>query len=185
MVLVCKEIALESMKESDKKAFSKLFGLVATCGKGKAFDVPLMASKTENGAKNAITVEQLSKVFYALNQSFDDCLDLLENEKTSKDGEKFLTYSIRYVEKIGEKSNVLATVAPLKTDLKRESSKKTTEKNEQKKANAKKEADDLNKACKMKILSSIEKIAPSYAKFDNKKLSDFMTAIEKILNENF
>ena len=173
-----KKIEVEQLKNADKKAFSCLFGRLATVAVNTSVDVPVMA--TSDG-KNVLTAEQISRIFYALNKSFDFTLEISEIEQTSKDAEKFVIFSIKKT----DKKTTVKTVEPVTSDLKRESSKKTTARSEQKKETAKKEADDLNKTCKMKILTSIEKIAPSYAAFKSEKLADFMKAIEKILNENF
>lgn len=136
-------ISCDDLKKSDKRGLATLYLYWLENGKKDTFDLPLFVD--DNG-KGVLSVECFKRVFYAF------CVKCgLAYECDIKSGNDGDNGSYNVVRLSAKKDTCVLNTEflsnfeePKKTDVKRESSKKTTEKSNAKKEEAKKEADKLN-----------------------------------------
>lgn len=151
-------ISSDDLKKSDKRALSTMYLYWLENGKKDVFDLPLFID--DNG-KGVMSVESFKRVFYAFCVKCGIAYDC--NIKSGDDGDESSYNVVRLSTvkngKLDTPEFLASFEEPKKTDVKRESSKKTAEKSAQKKAKVeaekvKAEADadaDWNKKASMAI----------------------------------
>lgn len=184
MIKGLKAIAVEDLKNSDKKGLSALYLYYLENGKPNYFDLPLFVD--DNG-KGVLSMECFKRVFYAFCKK---CNNAFECSIVSGDDGNDASYNVVRVEqRLGVDTDFVSSVSfdsdfeePLETDKKRESSKATREKSKAKKAEAEKaekaETVDWNKKASMQIVDHL--IGKYKMKVDRTTLE---TEIQNILNK--
>lgn len=173
------------LKKSDKRALSTLYLYWLENNRSSSFDLPLFVD--DNG-KGVMSVESFKRVFYAF--QIKSGIGFNAQIKSGSDGDES-KYNVVHVEKCAisfnsaDDANFFDEVhytEPKKSDVKRESSKKTEEKSNAKKEEAKKEADKLNDKFATERTKKILDVVQGYGlKLTASKLALLEAEIIKIL----
>lgn len=158
------KIGSEELKKVDKRGLSTLYLYWLENGKKSNFELPLFIA---DDGKGVLSVETFKRVFYAFQCKIEHFCDATIKSGSDGDESNYNIIVVTVDEKTPfsvENTWFLDYEEPKKADVKRESSKKTTEKSKAKKATAeaeaKKELEELtnqfNKRASMKIADHIQ-----------------------------
>ena len=175
-------IAIEEneLKKSDKRGLATLYLYYLSNGKLESFDLPLFID--DNG-KGVLSVEVFKRVFYSFQKKIGSNFNAdIVSVNDGNDGK----YSIVRISKLSK--NVSTHFddyeQPKVCDVKRESSKKTSEKAKAKKETERKELDELNTKYNKAVVTKITDLLQTKykMKFTNVELSSLENELTNILN---
>lgn len=176
------------LKKSDKRALSTLYLYWLENGKASNFTLPLFID--ENG-KGVMSVESFKRVFFAFQEKAKTYFNaIIKSGSDGDDGNYNVVEVSKNVRPYGEDDDGEDShysicgnyIEPKKSDIKRESSKKTEEKSNAKKEEAKKEADKLNEKFATERTKKILDVVQGYGlKCTPAKLALLEAEIIKIL----